>query len=309
MHFVHIPWPGPEYWRILPPTMRQAILDGLCAVDILGFQTIEDGLNFLRTCESLLPNAHVNYKRGRVWYRNHATHVRDFPISIDVHDLLELSESGEVKEYHEEIEELVGGKQLLLRIDRVEPSKNILRGFQAFAEMLALYPEHRRRVKFLAMLVPSRLGVEEYQDYLGELMAATGKINAEYGDSDWEPVRVIVSENYPRAIAALRRYDILLVNPIADGMNLVAKEGPTVNRRNGVLILSELAGARQQLESGALVISPTDIYATAEAIHQALVMSSEERKTRAERLRWLVERDDIAAWWCWQLESIEQLRL
>ena len=309
LHFIHIPWPGPDYWRILPPTMRQAILEGLCAVDVLGFQTYDDALNFQRTCESFLPNAYVKYKRGRVWYRNHATYVRDFPISIDVGQLREQAVSPEVLDYKQKLQELVGDRKLILRIDRVEPSKNIVRGFQAFEELLATYPEHRGQVKFLALLVPSRMGVEEYQDYLDEINAAAGRINAQYGGSDWEPVRLLVGENYPRAVAALQMYDILLVNAIADGMNLVAKEGPIVNRRAGVLILSERAGARQQLETSALTISPIDVYATAEALHQGLTMPAEERTIRAERLRWLIERDDIEAWLCWQLESIAELNL
>jgi trehalose 6-phosphate synthase len=309
LHFIHIPWPGPEYWRILPPTMRQAILEGLCAVDVLGFQTREDGLDFIRTCESHLPRVSVNFKHGRVWYRNHATHVRDFPISIDVGALRGLAESPEVTRYRSEIEDVRGDRGLIVRVDRSEPSKNIIRGFQAFEEMLELHPEHRGRVKFLAILVPSRLGVDEYQDYLGELMAAAGRVNATYGDSEWEPVRLLVGENYPRAVAALQVYDALLVNAIADGMNLVAKEGPIVNQRDGVLILSERAGARQQLEPGATVISPCDVYATAEALHQALTMSPRERQERANRLRWLIEREDISDWLCRQLESVTELGL
>ena len=309
LHFVHIPWPGPEYWRILPPAMRQAILDGLCAVDILGFQTHEDGLNFIRTCESHLPRARVNYKRARVWYRNHATHVRDFPISIDVGALRQLAESPEVAVCRSEIEDAVGDRQLIVRNDRIEPSKNIIRGFQAFEEMLELYPEHQGQVKFLAILVPSRLGVDEYQDYLDEIMAAVGRINTKYGTSEWEPVRVLMGESYPRAVAAMQLYDVLLVNSIADGMNVVAKEGPIVNQRNGVLVLSERTGARQQLEPGALVIAPCDVYATAEALHQALTMSPEERQERAGRLRWLIEREDITVWLCRQLEAVAELNL
>lgn len=309
LHFIHIPWPGPEYWRILPPTMRQAILDGLCGVDVLGFQTREDGMNFIRTCESHLPRAYTNYKRSRVWYRNHTTHVRDFPISIDVRALRQLAESQEVAEYRSEIEDIIGEQQLVLRVERSEPSKNIVRGFQAFDEMLELYPEHRGQVKFLAILVPSRLGVDEYQNYLDEIMAAAGRVNARYGSSEWEPVRLLVGENYPRAVAALQLYDVLLINAIADGMNLVAKEGPIVNQRDGVLILSERTGARQQLESGAIIISPCDVYATAQALHQALSMSSTLRLERANRLRWLIERADITDWLCSQLESVVELDL
>jgi len=309
LHFIHIPWPGPEYWRILPPAMRQDILNGLCAVDVLGFQTREDGQNFLRTCESFLPRAAVNYRRSRVWFKNHATHVRDFPISIDVEALRKLAASPEVAEHGAEIQDIVGDRNLVLRIDRIEPSKNIVRGFLAFEEMLELHPEHRGRVQFLALLVPSRLDVGEYRHYLDDLMSTAGRVNATYGDSEWEPVRVLVGESYPRAVAAMQLYDVLLVNSIADGMNLVAKEGPIVNRRDGVLVLSERTGARQQLEPGALVISPCDVYATAEALHQALVMPIEERQERAGRLRWLVEREDIADWLCRQLQAITELNL
>jgi trehalose 6-phosphate synthase len=309
MHFIHIPWPGAEDWGFLPPRMRLGILEGLCAVDLLGFQTREDGLNFIRTCESLLPKAHVNFKLGRVWYRNHTTYVRDFPISIDVQALKHLSESAEVTEHHQSLLEQYGGNQLILRIDRIEPSKNIVRGFQAFNEMLETHPEHRGKVQFLALMVPSRMEVEEYQSYLNELMGAAGQVNAKYGDSVWEPVRVVVGENYPRAVAAMQLYDVLLVNSIADGMNLVAKEGPVVNQQQGVLVLSERTGARQQLESGALVIPPLDVSATAEALHQALIMPTDERRAKALQLRSLIESEDIVNWLCQQLETVIKLKL
>jgi trehalose 6-phosphate synthase len=309
LHFIHIPWPGPEYWRILPPGMRQEILDGLCAVDVLGFQTEADSLDFLRTCAVELPRASVTYDRRRVWYENTTTYARDFPISINVDALRELAASPEVEAYRSEIEKLVDDRKLILRVDRIEPSKNILRGFQAFEELLDLHPEYREQVKFLALLVSSRLGVEEYQDYLDELMAAAGRVNAHYGTSDWEPIRVLVGDNYPRAVAALQLYDALLVNSIADGMNLVAKEGPIVNQQDGVLVLSERTGARQQLEPGALVISPCDVYATAEALHQALSMPAEKRHQWANRLRGLIEREDIDDWLCRQLEAIVELDL
>jgi trehalose 6-phosphate synthase len=309
MHFVHLPWPGPEYWGFLPPKMRRAILEGLCAVDLLGFQTREDGMNFLRTCESFLPHAHTNFKRGRIWFRNHTTYVRDFPISIDVEALKRLVDTKEVEEYRNQLLEGRGGLKLIVRIDRTEPSKNIVRGFLAFDEMLELHPEHQGKVQFLALLVPSRLEVEEYKNYLDELMSAAGRVNAKYGNSEWEPVRILVGENYPRATAALQLYDVLLVNSIADGMNLVAKEGPIVNPCNGVLVLSEHTGAHQQLEMGALVIPPLDVYATSEALHQALTMPEKERQERAERLRRLIEQEDILDWMCKQLEAIVELNL
>lgn len=308
-HFVHIPWPGAEDWGFLPPKMRQAILEGLCAVDLLGFQTREDGLNFIRTCESHLPGAHVNYRRGKVSFRNHSTYIRDFPISIDVNGLSQFAETDEVNAYREQLLQSHGDWQILLRIDRIEPSKNIVRGFQAFDELLELHPEHQGKVKFVTLLVPSRLGVSEYGDYLDEVMGTAGRINAKYGGNGWEPIRILVEENYPWAVAALQIYDLLLVNSIADGMNLVAKEGPIVNRRNGVVVLSERTGAYQQLESGVLVVSPLDVYGTAEAMHQALTMPTEERRERAERLRSLIEGQDIVDWLRQQLSTIIKLEL
>jgi trehalose 6-phosphate synthase len=309
MHFTHIPWPGPEYWRILPATMRHAILDGMCAMDILGFQTREDAMNFVRTVDAYLPRAAAKYRHGRIWYRNHNTYVRDYPISIDVQSLQQTAASEEVETYRTDIERIIKDNALIVRVDRIDPSKNIQRGFQAFEEMLELHPEHHGKVKFLAILIPSRLEVPEYQNYLDELMAVVGRVNARFGGPDWEPIRLIVSENYPRAVAALQMYDALLVNSIADGMNLVAKEGPIVNRQDGVLILSERTGARQQLEPGALIISPCDVYATAEAIHQALIMPPEQKHERASRLSWLVEREDITCWLLNQLETIIELGL
>jgi trehalose 6-phosphate synthase len=309
LHFVHIPWPGPEYWRILPPAMREAILNGLCAVDLLGFQTQADAQNFLRTCQAHLPKAKVRYKRRYIRYKKHVTHVRDFPISIDVAALRQLAVSPEVAGHRAEIKDMIGDRKLILRIDRIEPSKNIVRGFLAFEEMLELYPEHRGKVQLLALLVPSRMDVDEYKFYLDDIMATAGRVNATHGDSEWEPVRVLVGDSYPRAVAAMQSYDVLLVNAIVDGMNLVAKEGPILNTRDGVLILSERAGARQQLEPSALIVSPCDVYATAEALHQALVMPSEERQERARDLCDLVEREDITDWLCRQLETVTELDL
>ncbi len=308
-YFIHIPWPGPEYWGVLPPGMRQEILDGLCAVDLLGFQTHEDGMNFIRTCESYLPAASVKYRHGVVWYQNHRTYVRDFPISINVQDLRERAQSQGVAESRLKIKEMIHDRKMILRVDRIEPSKNIVRGFQAFEEMLEYHPEVIGKVVFLALLMPSRQDVDEYKDYLDALMSAAGRVNVRFGNYDWEPVRILMGEDYDRGVAALQLYDVLLVNAIADGMNLVAKEGPIVNQNDGVLILSDRTGARQQLESGATIISPCDIHATAEAIFQGLMMDQETRQSRATRLRWLIEGNDINAWLKDQFDVLAELGL
>jgi trehalose 6-phosphate synthase len=225
-------------------------------------------------------------------------------------DTLKNQASSEiVATYRQEIEGLLGDRQLILRIDRIEPSKNIIRGFQAFQEMLNLYPEHQEKVLFLAILVPSRTEVKEYQDYLSDVMAQVGRINAALATADWEPVRLVVGEKYERALAAMQRYDVLLVNSIADGMNLVAKEGPIVNKGDGQLVLSERTGAREQLESAALVISPCDINATANALHEALIMPIEKRRQLANELREVAEAQDINWWLCEQIKAIVQLQL
>ncbi len=309
LHFIHIPWPGPEYWQILPPAMRQAILKSLCNVDLLGFQTEEDSLNFIRTIESQTPEASVSFEHRRVWYKNHVTHIREFPISIDVGSIEELAHDEEVLENKQKFEETVSGKKMILRVDRIDPSKNIVRGFQAFQELLILHPEHKEKVIFLAILVPSRRGIEEYQDYLDKIMAITGQINADFGTKDWEPVRIIVGEDYKRALGAMMLYDILLVNAIADGMNLVAKEGPTINNQNGVLILSERTGASIELSPGSTIVTPCDIYATAMAMHQGLTMSEEEKEKRSKKLRWIIEQNDIFKWFINQLKAIRELDL
>jgi trehalose 6-phosphate synthase len=305
--FVHIPWPGPEYWGIIPQKMRHAILDGLCAIDMLGFQTKEDELNFIRTCQAYLPRAYGNFRQRRVWYRNHATHVRNFPISIDVDSLKSRAESATVKEYDAMFKEMIGNNQMILRVDRLEPSKNIIRGFQAFEELLEYHPEHIGKVQFLAIIAPSRMDVIEYKTYLDDIMAVVGQINAHYGTGAWEPIRLLVGEDYNRAVSALKHYDVLLVNSIADGMNLVAKEGSLVNKKNGVLILSDRTGASQQLRDGAKIISPCDVYETAEALHLGLTMPEEEKKEHADFLRKSIHQEDIHQWFCDQLQTIANL--
>ncbi len=307
LHFVHIPWPGPDYWSILPRDMRIPILEGLLGTDLLGFQTQDDVLNFLRTCERNLSRVSVRYSTQRVWYKNHHTQVRAFPISIDVAALKRLAATERVRAFRTEIENLIGDRKMLLRIERIEPSKNVVRGFQAYGEMLELFPELRGQVKFLAILVPSRMDLGEYRNYLSEIMTAVGNVNAIYGSSDWEPIRVLLGEDYERAVAAMQCYDVLLVNSIADGMNLVAKEGPIVNDRAGQLVLSERTGAREQLQDGSLVIAPCDVHATAHALRRALTMPEDEKERRAALLRERVEREDINWWLCQQLEAVARM--
>jgi trehalose 6-phosphate synthase len=188
-------------------------------------------------------------------------------------------------------------------VDRVEPSKNILRGLQAYRQMLDEHPEHQGNVTMMALLVPSRMAVDEYQTYLRDIMAEAGMINATYSDEFWQPVTIILGDNYPRALAGMQLYDVLLVNPINDGMNLVAKEGALVNNKDGMIILSEQAGAYEELGDHAISISPFDVYSTSEAMHRALTMPEQERQERAQALEDRVRSSDVRRWFYNQLQD------
>ncbi len=301
--FVHIPWPGPDAWRILPDAIRSAILTSLLASDRVGFQTKSDAFNFVQCCRFYIPEAHSRGSRDRIHYQGRVTEARAYPISVDVQKIEAMVQEAPTHLLKSQLINMVGDRKLILRVDRVEPSKNILRGLEAYRTLLTAHPEHRGRVQMLALLVPSRMEVGEYQDYLQQIMAQAGMINAEFSGEYWEPVRIMLGENYARAIAAMQLYDVLLVNPIADGMNLVAKEGALVNQRNGVLVLSEHAGVFAELGDHALVISPFDIHSTAEALHQALTMSPDERQRRAEALRAKVQSSDVSLWFRNQLDD------
>ena len=172
-----------------------------------------------------------------------------------------------------------------MRVDRIDPSKNIVRGFEAYDAFLTEHAEWRERVVFVAKLNASRESLPEYVNYRHEVELAATQVNERWGRSDWEPVVVNISDDHAESLAALTRYDVLLVNPLKDGLNLVAKEGPLVNERDGVLCLSAGAGAWDELREAALAVEPFDLEQTAAALHGALTMSTEERSPRAARLR------------------------
>ncbi len=294
--FIHIPWPGPDSWRVLPAEMRTMLLSSLLESDRVGFQTQIDAFNFVQTCRLYLDEAHSYGSRNSIEANGRKTYAKAYPISIDVEKVEALKVDPQTRLLKQQLLNTIGDNRLILRTDRIEPSKNILRGFMAFRALLEAHPEHRGKVQMMALLVPSRMEVTEYQTYLQEIMAVAGLINADFSDEFWEPTRIIIGNNYRRAIAAMQLYDVLLVNPIADGMNLVAKEGALVNERDGVLVLSELAGAFYELGDHALTISPYDVYSTAEALHQALTMPAAERDQRAEALRAQVRGAGVKEW-------------
>src|SRR5581483_1082040 len=217
------------------------------------------------------------------------------PISIDSYGLLEFAETPEVQRYVESLRERVTGK-LVVRVDRSEPSKNIIRGLRSWELILERYPEYRGETTLMQFLVPSRSELGVYQTYTDEVFETVDSINDQYATDDWQPVQVFYENNYAQAIAGMQLYDVLFVNPLLDGMNLVAKEGPLVNKGDGVMVLSEQAGAHEQLGEYALSICPTDLEGTQRALLEALTMPIEERRRREAALKRLVLEEDITFW-------------
>lgn len=302
-HFIHIPWPGPEAWQVLPASITRSLCEGLIANDSVVFQTWASVQNFLLTCRAFLPGAVVNFEDSTVSCRGRHVRVSVNPISVDVAGLRRQLASPEVQSYRTRFAAETA-ERTIVRVDRLDPSKNVLGGFQAFDSLLRRYPEWSERVRFLAFLVPSRESVPEYCRYREEVFALVENINRRYGSRAWQPISIFYEQNRPQAFAALSQYDVLLVNSLSDGMNLVAKEGPVLNERDGVLVLSVTAGAYQELWEGALPVWPEDIEGTADDLHLALMMTSSERTERARSLRRAIAAHDIDRWLQVQLDEL-----
>lgn len=302
-HFTHIPWPGPRYWGLLPRFMRRTIHEGVCAADIVGLQTRSDVLNFLHCCESILTGAYVDHQRSCVTYNGHTTYIYNYPISVDSYGLLDFAKSAEVQRYAGALQAQFPGK-LVVRVDRSEPSKNIIRGLRSWELILQRYPELHGNTTLLQFLVPSRSELGVYQTYTDEIFEAVESINHHFSTDDWQPIHVFYENNYAQALAGMSIADVIFVNPLVDGMNLVSKEGPLVNKGDGVLVLSEQAGSHEQLGEYALSVCPTDLEGTLRALYEALTMPAEERRRRAAALKRLILEEDITFWLERQLRDL-----
>jgi len=306
-HFTHIPWPPSSLWQVMAPSIRRAICAGLVANDVVGFQTDRYAHNFLRTVESFLPGATIDYAAGSVTRPDgHVAHARSYPISIDVEATRRAAASRAAQRRRTQLVAAIR-EQTIVRVDRLEPSKNILRGFAAFEALLSRYPRYHGKVTFLAFLVPSRTNLREYGDYGRKVQAAVDRINARHGRAGYRPVQLFYENDYAQAMAGLSIADVVLVNPLVDGMNLVAKEAVVVNDRPGVLVLSETAGAFDQMADGVLPVAPADVVGTADALHVALQMPLAEREARLARLRAGVEAQDITWWLSRQLDDLARI--
>jgi trehalose 6-phosphate synthase len=301
-HFIHIPWTQPDAWRVLPARIREEIFAGLLANDIIGFHTRSYRHNFLQCCRDLM-ELPVDFERGIVNYGDREVWVRAYPLPIDHRATRLAAQRERVAEFETE---LLGRRRdhLILRVDRADLSKNVLRGFSAFDLFLEEHPEFTERVTFVAQLMPSRTDVPQYAEYLERIEALVAVVNHRHGTPDWMPIQLKLRDDIDEAIAAYKNYDVLLVNAMFDGMNLVAKEGPLVNERDGVSILSENTGAHEELWEYALSVNPFDIQELANSIYAALTMDPAERRRRAEGLVEIVTSRDPGDWIDEQLADI-----
>lgn len=303
-HFIHIPWPGPDVWERLEEPIVRAICEGLLANDSLVFQTSESAHNFIRTCARFLADCSVDLVDGTVEREGRMTRVWANGISVDPEELATAAASPEFSRYRYLLRPSPGQKTIV-RVDRLDPTKNVIGGFQAYAWLLEEHPELRGRVHFLALLVPSKSDIPTYSRYQEETHELANEINARFGNLLWKPIRVFYEHNRMQALAAMSLYDVLLVNPFADGMNLVAKEGPLLNSHDGVLVLSKRAGAYAELGCAAIGINPEDVAETASALYQGLTTPPQERRERALRLRQTVRQRDLRDWFRVLLADVE----
>jgi trehalose 6-phosphate synthase len=288
VHFTHTPFAGPDYLRVLPDRVASTLLEGMTAHDACGFHTARWAADFERSCDEVI---------------GQKPHTFVSPLASDPDDLRAVAESAACAAELAGIDEVLGDRAFIVRVDRIELSKNLVRGFHAFADLLERYPRWRERVVFGAFVYPSREGLAEYLAYRHEVEALVERINARWATDSWTPVIFDASDNFPRSVAALRRYDALLVNPVRDGLNLVAKEGPLLNEHDGVLLLSPEAGVWAELGDEALRVNPFDVSGTADALDRALSWPAAERAGHARAMHERATARTPAHWLAEQLAA------
>jgi trehalose 6-phosphate synthase len=303
-HFSHTPWAPPDYYALLPDDVAAELLEGILGADHAGFHAHRWADAFLDCCESVL-GAQVDRVTRTVRHRGHTTTVGIHALGVDGPQLRARAAADDVQAHVGALTALAGDRKLIVRIDRTELSKNIVRGLAAYRELLITQPQWRGRVTHLAFAYPSRHDLPEYREYTASVQRMAREIVDEFGTEDWEPLILQVNDDYPRSLAAYTLADVLLVNPVRDGMNLVAKEGPLLSQRGCVVVLSREAGAAAGLAEGALLVNPYDVTATAQALHYALSMNDAERLRRGALLAEASAACAPAAWFADQLSALE----
>jgi trehalose 6-phosphate synthase len=298
--------------------MRDPLLRGLLGCDVVAFHTTRFAHNFLACAQEVL-GLDVDFRRGTITVPTgtgapRVVTARAYPISVDVDAVEKLAASEEVAAHCRTLEAGYLGagpdgvdRQLIVRVDRTDPSKNIVRGFRAFGLLLDEHPELRGRVTFLASLMPSRTDVPEYADYLAQVGAIVAEVNARHPQEGWQPIDLRLQEDLTFAMASYKLADVLVVNAVNDGMNLVAKEAVLVNDRDGVLLLSENTGAHEELGPHALTLHPFDLEQQAEAMYTALTMDPSRRRQLMAAAAAVVRSNDVERWLRSQLDDLVQV--
>ena len=273
-HFSHTPWAPPDYYRMLPHDVGREVLTGILGADHAGFLCRRWADAFVDCCEEFL-DAEIDPARSQVSHAGHVTSIGVHPLGVDAERLRERAAERDVLSRMSALADTTAGKQLIVRVDRTELSKNIVRGLEAYRELLRTRPEWHGKVVHVAFAYPSRHDLPEYREYTAAVQRMALQIQDEFAVPGWDPLLLEVNDDYPRSLAACRLADVMLVNPIRDGMNLVAKEGPILSDRGCALVLSTEAGAADELGPHALMVNPFDICQTAHALHEALAMTAD----------------------------------
>ncbi|MFI6447925.1 trehalose-6-phosphate synthase [Kitasatospora sp. NPDC050543] len=282
-HFSHTPWAPPDYYRMLPDDIAEAVLTGILGADRAGFLTRRWAAAFADCCEAVL-GAEVDRHALTVTHAGRTTHLGVHALGADADFLRERSHRPDVAQRLAALRAAVGDRQTIVRVDRTELSKNIVRGLLAYRHLLRTRPQWLGKVVHVAFAYPSRTDLAEYRAYTAAVERIAREITEEFATDDWQPMILHVNDDFPRSLAAYRLADVALVNPIRDGMNLVAKEVPVVSDAGCALVLSREAGACAELAEDAITVNPYDVIATAEALHAGLTMPAEERAERTKRL-------------------------
>jgi len=303
-HFTHTPWAPPEQFGMLPTAVAREILTGLLGADHVGFHSRRWSEAFLRCCDRFL-DADVDLAAGTVRWQGRTVRTGVHPLGTAADEIRAKAHDEDAEAGLAHLREVIGDRKVISRVDRTELSKNIVRGLLAYRELLRLRPEWHGRIVHVAYAYPSRTDIPEYREYTAAVQRAGREIEQEFGTDDWDPVLLEVANDYPGSLAALRLADVLLVNPVRDGMNLVAEEGVVLSEHDCAVVLSREAGIADQYGQDALLVNPYDVTETAEALHAALSMPAAERQERWKRLLSAATALPPADWFRQQLDALD----
>jgi trehalose 6-phosphate synthase len=289
-HFTHTPWVSPDYFTTLPDDVAAAVLDGMLGADVLGFHTERWAELFRATVRTVIGKDPGD--------------VRTFPLGTDADAMLQLGHRRKVDSELRVLDDVAGDRLVIGRIDRTELSKNVWRGLLAYRELLRNHPEWRGRVVHIVYNNPSREDLPAYREYTARIERLAEEIDDEFRTEDWTPLILDIVDDYPAALAVLRRSDVIFVNSVRDGMNLVVEEGLVLSERDPAVVVSREAGVAEVLGDDALLVNPFDVFGTTAALHQALSMPTEERADRAKRMRAAVVDLPPAEWFQAQLDAL-----